>query len=52
VVFANRVHLMRGWDLQATIETTGRWTVDDLASRAGELFADRGPGLPPMGFGS
>lgn len=52
VVFGNRVHLMRGWDLQATIETTGRWTVDDLVARADELFADRAPGLPPMGFGS
>jgi len=52
VVFANRVHLMRGWDLQATVETSGRWTVDDLAERAGALFAERSSGLPPMGFGA
>ncbi len=52
VVFANRLHLMTGWDLYATIETEGRWQIDDLVSRRDELFSDRGPGLPKMGFGS
>jgi 3-oxoacyl-[acyl-carrier protein] reductase len=52
VVFANRLHLMDGWDLEATVETDGRWTLDDLRARRGELFADRNPGLPRMGFGS
>jgi NAD(P)-dependent dehydrogenase (short-subunit alcohol dehydrogenase family) len=52
VVFANRVHLMRGWDLFSTIETEGRWTIDDLVARKTELFGDRRTGLPKMGFGS
>ncbi|WP_334143587.1 SDR family NAD(P)-dependent oxidoreductase [Rhabdothermincola sp.] len=52
VVFANRLHLMDGWDLANTIETEGRWTVGELRARKTELFADRSPGLPRMGFGS
>ncbi len=52
VVFANRVHLMHGWDLHNTIETDGRWTLDALTARKDELFGDRKHGLPPMGFGS
>jgi 3-oxoacyl-[acyl-carrier protein] reductase len=52
VVFANRLHLMSGWDLEHTVETDGRWTIDGLQARKGELFSDRSPGLPKMGFGS
>jgi 3-oxoacyl-[acyl-carrier protein] reductase len=52
VVFANRLHLMDGWDLFATIETEGRWTLDELRARKDELFGDRSLGLPRMGFGS
>jgi NAD(P)-dependent dehydrogenase (short-subunit alcohol dehydrogenase family) len=52
VVFANRLHLMDGWDLSNTIETEGRWTVGELQARKAELFADRSSGLPRMGFGS
>jgi 3-oxoacyl-[acyl-carrier protein] reductase len=52
VVFANRVHLMNGWDLFSTIETDGRWTVDGLTARQADLFGDRRPGLPVAGFGS
>ncbi len=52
VVFANRLHLMDGWDLEATVETEGRWTIDELESHKAELFADRRSGLPRMGFGS
>jgi NAD(P)-dependent dehydrogenase (short-subunit alcohol dehydrogenase family) len=52
VVFANRVHLMTGWDLASTIETDGRWTIEDLTARKAELFGDRRSGLPKMGFGS
>ncbi len=52
VVFANRVHLMTGWDLHSTIETDGRWTIDQLDARQTELFGERRPGLPKMGFGS
>ena len=52
VVFANRLHLMDGWELFSTIETEGRWTIGDLAERKDELFGDRGHGLPKAGFGS
>jgi NAD(P)-dependent dehydrogenase (short-subunit alcohol dehydrogenase family) len=52
VVFANRVHLMEGWDLLNTVETDGRWTLDELRARKDELFGDRKLGLPKMGFGS
>lgn len=52
VVFANRLHLMDGWDLSDTIETDGRWTIDELRDRKDELFGDRAHGLPRMGFGS
>jgi NAD(P)-dependent dehydrogenase (short-subunit alcohol dehydrogenase family) len=52
IVFANRLHLMGGWDLLDTVETDGRWTLDELRARKNELFGDRQPGLPKMGFGS
>jgi NAD(P)-dependent dehydrogenase (short-subunit alcohol dehydrogenase family) len=56
VVFANRVHLMRGWDLHNTIEKPvddgGRFTVEELIARTAELFGERKTGLPRMGFGS
>ena len=52
VVFANRVHLMDGWSLHGTIETTGRWTIDDLRARTDDLFGSRRRGLPAAGFGS
>lgn len=52
VVFANRLHLMSGWDLEQTVETDGRWTIEQLHARKGELFGDRSSGLPKMGFGS
>ncbi len=52
VVFANRLHLMTGWSLASTVETEGAWTVDALTQRAGELFGERGSGVPQMGFGA
>lgn len=52
VVFANRVHLMKGWDLDNTIESAGRFTVEELVDRKAELFEGRRSGLPPAGFGS
>jgi NAD(P)-dependent dehydrogenase (short-subunit alcohol dehydrogenase family) len=52
IVFANRLHLMEGWDLCSTTETEGRWTLDELRSRKDELFGERAHGLPKMGFGS
>lgn len=42
VVFANQVHRMTGWSLVASIETDGRWTVDALTARVGELLAGAG----------
>ena len=52
VVFANRVILMSGWDLERTIEGDGAFTIDELVARTDELFGDRSSGLPTMGFGS
>ncbi|MEZ5142390.1 MAG: SDR family oxidoreductase, partial [Acidimicrobiales bacterium] len=53
VVFADRVHLMSGWDLHSTISNDGgAFTVDELVERTDELFGDRRTGLPAMGFGS
>lgn len=53
VVFADRVHLMSGWDLHGTIANEGSaFTVEELVARTDELFGDRRPGLPAMGFGS
>jgi NAD(P)-dependent dehydrogenase (short-subunit alcohol dehydrogenase family) len=52
IVFANRLHLMGGWDLVNTVETHGRWTIDELVAASAELFGDQSRGLPKMGFGS
>lgn len=52
IVFANRLHLMDGWDLLNTVETDGRWTIDDLRACKDDLFGARQHGLPKMGFGS
>jgi NAD(P)-dependent dehydrogenase (short-subunit alcohol dehydrogenase family) len=53
VVFGDHLHLMGGWDLESSIDNQGRrWTVGDLAHRAGDLFGSRRRGLPKMGFGS
>lgn len=51
VVFANRLHLMRGWDLHGEIEADGRLDAGFIEAHRAELFGDRSPGLPPMGFG-
>jgi NAD(P)-dependent dehydrogenase (short-subunit alcohol dehydrogenase family) len=51
IVFGGRIHLMRGWELEATIERASRWTPHEIEAARGELFAGRGPGLPPVGFG-
>lgn len=52
VVFANRLHLMAGWDLAGTIEADGQLTPAFIDSRRTDLFGDRSTGLPAMGFGS
>lgn len=52
VVNGDKVHLMAGWDRCGRIENGGtRWTIADLEAKRGELFGDRSPGLPTMGFG-
>ena len=52
VVAGDKVHLLQGWSRVGRIDNGGRrWTVDDLESRRGELFASGDPGLPPTGFG-
>ena len=50
-VFGSSVHVLREWTTAGRLERDGRWTVADLEARAGELFADRDPGVPPMGVG-
>ena len=52
VLFGGRIHLMAGWGLESTIERPDRWTPDEIAGAAPDLFGDRSSGLPPMGFGS
>jgi hypothetical protein len=52
VVFANRLHLMAGWGLAATIEADGRLSPGFIDAHRDELFADHRPGLPAPGFGS
>lgn len=46
VVFANRVQRMSGWSPAETIETVGRWTIEELATRASELLVGRPTGTP------
>jgi NAD(P)-dependent dehydrogenase (short-subunit alcohol dehydrogenase family) len=49
VVYGSTVSVCRGWEPAATIDAGSRyWTVDDLALRGNELFAQRSPGLPEM----
>jgi NAD(P)-dependent dehydrogenase (short-subunit alcohol dehydrogenase family) len=50
-VFGGRVDVLREWSSAGTLERDDRWTVDDLEARAGELFRDRDPGVPPIGIG-
>ncbi len=51
VVFANRLHLMDGWQLHDTARTDGAWTIATLDAHKADLFGDRKRRLPPMGFG-
>jgi NAD(P)-dependent dehydrogenase (short-subunit alcohol dehydrogenase family) len=52
VVNGDKVHLMTGWERVGRIDNGGeRWTVDELAARAGDLFGDRSTKIPPAGFG-
>lgn len=52
VVWADHVYLMQGWDMVTDLARGGRrWTVAELVDEKPKLFADRDPGIPPMGFG-
>lgn len=51
VVIGGRAHRFRGWEMVAEIEQDGRWSVEDIEARRGELFGDDLPGPPIMGFG-
>jgi NAD(P)-dependent dehydrogenase (short-subunit alcohol dehydrogenase family) len=52
VVWGPRVHVMSGWSPVTTLDRgEGRWTVDELVARKGELFAQSTSAIPPMGFG-
>jgi NAD(P)-dependent dehydrogenase (short-subunit alcohol dehydrogenase family) len=51
IVFGGRIHLMEGWTMSAEIEQSERWTAAQIERRRAELFGERGPGLPRMGFG-
>lgn len=52
VVNGDKVHLMAGWDRCGRIDNAGeRWTIAALEARRADLFGDRSPGLPTMGFG-
>jgi 3-oxoacyl-[acyl-carrier protein] reductase len=51
VVFGGRLHLMEGWTMVGEVEQGERWTADAIEARRAELFGDRSPGLPRMGFG-
>jgi NAD(P)-dependent dehydrogenase (short-subunit alcohol dehydrogenase family) len=51
VVFGGRIHLMKGWTMCGEIERPDRWTAADIEARRADLFGDRSPGLPRMGFG-
>jgi 3-oxoacyl-[acyl-carrier protein] reductase len=52
VVWGPKVHVMTGWSPAASLDRgEGRWTVDELAARKDELFANSSSSIPPMGFG-
>jgi NAD(P)-dependent dehydrogenase (short-subunit alcohol dehydrogenase family) len=51
VVFGGRLHLMDGWTMVSEIEQDERWSVTAIAARRTELFGERRPGAPKMGFG-
>jgi NAD(P)-dependent dehydrogenase (short-subunit alcohol dehydrogenase family) len=50
VVWADHVYLMQGWGLAGEINKGDRWTVSELIEQKDKLFADRDPGVPPMGW--
>ena len=51
VVFGGRIHLMQSWTMVGEIEQGERWSVSAITARKQELFGDRHPSAPKMGFG-
>ena len=52
VVFGGRVHLLEGFTELSAISQDGRWTVDELVARQGELFAGHRSKIPRFGIGA
>jgi NAD(P)-dependent dehydrogenase (short-subunit alcohol dehydrogenase family) len=50
VVWADHVYLMQGWSLAGEVAKGDRWTVSELIDQKPQLFAERDPGVPPMGW--
>jgi NAD(P)-dependent dehydrogenase (short-subunit alcohol dehydrogenase family) len=52
VVFGGRVHLLQGFTELSSLDRGGRWTVQELVDRQGELFAGHRSKIPPFGIGA
>ncbi len=46
VVYGGMIQVMEGWSPAGKIEKGEKWTVDELAEKKSELFADHKPGVP------
>ncbi len=51
VVVGGRLHRFRGWEMVAEVEQDGRWSMEAIEARRGELFGEDRSGPPTMGFG-
>ncbi len=48
IVIGGDVHLFRPPAVDAAIKKGERWSIDELVASSGELFGEKGSGLPPM----
>jgi NAD(P)-dependent dehydrogenase (short-subunit alcohol dehydrogenase family) len=48
VVIGGDVWVLQGWTIAGHLHKDGPWTIDELASKKDELFADHDRGLPGM----
>lgn len=48
IVIGGDVHLFRPPAIEASIKKGDRWSIDELVASSGDLFGDKGPGVPPM----
>jgi len=51
VVFGGQVFAMQPFSVLGALKKDSRWSVQELIDHQGELFGDRGSGVPPFGFG-